>query len=126
LIESIEAIPEFKLEGCMLNSWSGRVKYRGGLTPIKFNIIIQTVPDEPLPFTMPLFNCSILLMNHKNNAIVAFENGNHVRMKVTTVQLCISVEMPPPLSSVHYECMLQGRETLRDIRTWVAKCFAGV
>jgi hypothetical protein len=125
LIEKVDAIPDIKLEGCMINCWSGRVKYRGGLTSVDFNVIIQTIPTEPLPFTMPLFDCSIVLKNAKDHPVVAFDNGNYVRMKVTTVQLCVEVEMKPPLSSVHYECMLQGRENLRDIRIWVAKCFAG-
>jgi hypothetical protein len=65
------------------------------------------------------------MKNVKNQVVVAFDNGNHVRMKVTTVPLGIEVEMPQPLSCVTYDCMLQGRETLRDIRIWVAKCFAG-
>ena len=109
----------------MLNTWAGRVKYKGGLTIVDFHMILQTVPTEPLPFNMPLFDCKIVLKNARDRPVVSFENGNHVRMKVTTVQLCIEVELKPPLASVHYECMLQGRETLRDIRIWVAKCFAG-
>lgn len=51
----------------------------------------QTSPVEPLPFNMPLFDCSILLKNANNHILVSFSNGNHVRMKVTTVQLCIQV-----------------------------------
>lgn len=125
MIEKVEPVPEFGLEGCMLNCWSGRVKYKGGHTTCLFSIIVQTIPTEPLPFTMPLFDCAIELRNPKNKVVAAFENGNHVRMKVTTVQLCIQVEMPPPLADVHFECMLQGRETLRDIRMWAGKCFAG-
>ena len=125
LIEKVDAVPEIKLEGCMLNTWAGRVKYKGGLTIVDFHMILQTVPTEPLPFNMPLFDCKIVLKNARDRPVVSFENGNHVRMKVTTVQLCIEVELKPPLASVHYECMLQGRETLRDIRIWVAKCFAG-
>jgi hypothetical protein len=56
LIEQVDGIPAIKLEGCALNCWSGRVKYRGGLTWVDFSIIIQTIPSEPLPFTMPLFD----------------------------------------------------------------------
>jgi len=91
MIERVDALPDIKLEGCILNCWSGRVKYKGGLTSIDFSIIIQTSPTEPLPFNMPLFDCSILLKNSNDNVLIAFSNGNHVRMKVTTVELCIQV-----------------------------------
>jgi len=32
-----------------------------------------------------------LLKNSNDNVLIAFSNGNHVRMKVTTVELCIQV-----------------------------------
>ena len=126
VIEKVDAVPDIKLEGCILNCWSGRVKYKGGLTSVPFSIIIQvceqsmalitnnmfvlltlvlmsqTSPVEPLPFNMPLFDCSIVLKNANNHILVSFSNGNHVRMKVTTVQLCIQVwkELSNPIPSV--------------------------
>ena len=41
VIERVDAVPDIKLEGCILNCWSGRVKYKGGLTKVPFSIIIQ-------------------------------------------------------------------------------------
>lgn len=56
VIEKVDAVPDIKLEGCILNCWSGRVKYKGGLTSVAFSIIIQVCEQsKALVKTIMLF-----------------------------------------------------------------------
>mmetsp|Transcript_34589 Transcript_34589/g.78011 ORF Transcript_34589/g.78011 Transcript_34589/m.78011 type:complete len:337 (-) Transcript_34589:93-1103(-) len=125
VVERIVIEPLKKIKGYVLNSWSNRQAYIGGTFIINFSFIVQSVAGIHGPSRLPMVDCKVILFNSKGHELLTFENGNEIRIQVTTTDLKIYVTLEEKLAPMVFTCTLQGRESLRDIRVWVAKCIGG-
>ncbi|EKX42852.1 hypothetical protein GUITHDRAFT_153455 [Guillardia theta CCMP2712] len=124
-VDKIELEPLKKLKGYTLNSWSNRQAYIGRMFIINFSFIVQAVAGIHAPTRLPMVDCKVILFSSRGQELLTFENGNEIRIQVTTTDLKIYVSFEERLAPMSYTCTLQGRESLRDIRVWVAKCIGG-
>ena len=125
VVEHVHVRADQRVEGCVVNSWSSRTAYVGGRTEIPFNCIVQAGPGEA-PMTGYLSaECTVQLTGPSDQPILDFGEFHAIRMRVTTVNLRILLDVPGNPNPETYTCTLQGRETARNIRLFVAKCWAG-
>ncbi|EKX50847.1 hypothetical protein GUITHDRAFT_103436 [Guillardia theta CCMP2712] len=118
------SIVSTSVEGLRINSWSSTRRWLGGRLLLPFEAIVQVDKGAFIPLHQPSITCQCVVYGKKHVAL-KFDGPSCFRLQVESASLKVVIPANKDSEVEAYTRMLEGRETMLDIRKWVAKCMTG-
>jgi len=96
--------------------------WAGGELALSLNGIVQSQTGRANTGKVPDCSCEVLIRDQQGGLLLAFNQYRCFRMRILTATLKVYVKTREDLAPETYTRVLQGKETLRDIRKWACDC----